>query len=118
MTNCGGSPSAARRARFYGARLLVPLVVLLFGFAFLGGSAFGTGTKPSITVLNDANHDGTYSAVENVAKNATYPSTVTYELTINDGDFHAHDPVASPTTRPRASPRRRILRRVAQQSSA
>jgi hypothetical protein len=80
-------------------RLLAPLLVLVLGFALFGGSASATGVKPSVAVANDANHDGTFSNTENVAKNATYPYSVTYQLTISAGDFsHKIQSIADNTT--------------------
>ncbi|HLX18828.1 MAG TPA: hypothetical protein VKR23_01640 [Gaiellaceae bacterium] len=79
--------------------MLITLVVLLVGFILFGGSAFASGTKPTVTVLNDANHDGTFTSIENVAKNATYPWTVTYQLTIDAGDFpHKIQSISDNTT--------------------
>lgn len=99
MTNCGGSPSANGPARRV-VRIVVPLCVLVFGLVLFAGSAVATPTgKPTISVANDANHDGTFSTVENVAKNATYPYTVTYQLTIFSGDFkHTIQSITDDTT--------------------
>jgi hypothetical protein len=98
MTDCG-SPSTTRKPRSFRLRLFVPLLVLVFGFVLLGGSAFASGVKPTISVANDANHDGTFGSIENVAKNATYPWTVTYQLTISAGDFpHVIQSIADDTT--------------------
>jgi hypothetical protein len=41
--------------------------------------------KPTITKTNDANHDGVYSASESLPKNASFPYTVSYQLTIFGG---------------------------------
>jgi hypothetical protein len=41
--------------------------------------------KPTITKTNDADHDGTFSVSESVPKNAKYPYTVTYQLSIFGG---------------------------------
>ncbi|HLJ03977.1 MAG TPA: hypothetical protein VKT31_11090 [Solirubrobacteraceae bacterium] len=45
---------------------------------------------PSLTLGNDANQDGTYTQVENVAKSASYPDTVTFQVSINTGTFGPH----------------------------
>ncbi len=64
----------------------VAVLAAIAAIAVAAAPAFAAG-KPTVTVLNDANHDGTFSAVENVAKNATYPWTVTYQLTLDAGSF-------------------------------
>lgn len=97
MTDCGSA--STRKARSFMPRSLALLLVLLFAFVAFGGSALASGTKPTISVANDANHDGTFSATENVAKNATYPWTVTYQLTISAGTFdHKIQSIADDTT--------------------
>jgi hypothetical protein len=52
-----------------------------------GGPANASAVKPTITAANDANHDGVFNVTENVAKNATYPWTVTFQLTLDAGTF-------------------------------
>lgn len=92
------SPKVAR------LRLLVrALVVIVLATAVsfsLAGSALSSGiTRPSLTKLNDANHDGTFSAVENVPRNVTYPWTVTYQLTLYAGSSsHRVDSISDSST--------------------
>ena len=68
---------------------VVAMVAVLAAIAVIAVAAAPAfaASKPSVTVLNDADHDGTFSAVENVAKSATYPWTVTYQLTLDAGSF-------------------------------
>jgi len=74
-------PSAA-------ALVLLTLVGVVAVFV-TAGSASGTLQLVSISVANDANHDGVFSNTENVNKNATYPLTVTYRLAL------ANSPIAA-----------------------
>lgn len=99
MTDCGGT-SSTRQAPLFNQRIVAPLLVLLLSFVLLGGSALAGGaTKPTVSVANDANHDGTFGTVENVAKNATYPWTVTYQLAISAGSFdHKIQSISDNTT--------------------
>jgi hypothetical protein len=61
--------------------------------AVLAGLVIGTGLansatgslRPSITKTNDADHDGVFNATETVPKDATYPYSVTYQLSIFGG---------------------------------
>ena len=75
-------------------RSVLLVTALIIGSVLIssaGGTASGaTGTPPSITKDNDANHDGIYSDTENVPKNVAYPWTVTYRLTIDAGTFGGH----------------------------
>jgi hypothetical protein len=56
-------------------------------FASMSSSAFAAAS--TLTVDNDANHDGIFSDTENVAKNATYPYTVTFRVTLTAGPVPA-----------------------------
>ena len=71
-----------------GRRALAVLVLLtLVGVvtALAGGASSASATVQvfSISLSNDANHDGTFSDTETVAKTATYPYTVTFQVTLN-----------------------------------
>jgi hypothetical protein len=48
----------------------------------LAASAFAV-VRPTVTVTNDANHDGTFTGSETVAKNAKFPYSVDYRATID-----------------------------------
>lgn len=48
------------------------------------GPAAATVQVVSIAASNDANHDGTFSNSENIAKNATFPLSVTFRLVLTD----------------------------------
>src|SRR4051794_18793609 len=39
--------------------------------------------RPTVTVTNDANHDGVFSSSETVPSNAHFPYTVAYSVTID-----------------------------------
>ena len=84
------------RKRGFGALLVVLLVVGAVATVLVGAGtgASASGTRPSVAKDNDANHDGTFSDTENVAKNVTYPWVVTYRLTIDAGTFSGHKIVA------------------------
>jgi hypothetical protein len=74
-----------QRARRRTRAVLVLLTLLgLTTTALVGGAGPASAAFPTFTIVkeNDANHDGTYSDTENVAKNATYPYKVTYRLTL------------------------------------
>jgi hypothetical protein len=49
-----------------------------------------SGTKPTLTKANDANHDGIFNASEAVPSGATYPYVVTYQVTIDPGTAGSH----------------------------
>ena len=61
-------------------------------FAVIAVLAVGVWAAPamaapgaSVTLGNDANQDGTFSQTENVAKTASYPDTITFQLAITSG---------------------------------
>jgi uncharacterized repeat protein (TIGR01451 family) len=69
-------------------RWLLSLTAAIAVGLLLTGSSLAVGTSLSgtdIAIENDANHDGAFSDVENVPKNATYPMSVTYRLTLTVG---------------------------------
>lgn len=87
-----------------GLSALVLFAVLVLFFATVAGDAAAPGS-PTLAVTNDANHDGTFSASEQVPSNASFPYTVTYQLTINTGSrngpngaFHHIDSITDSTT--------------------
>lgn len=62
------------------------LLVAAFAALALGAApAAASASGFSASLTNDANHDGTFSVTENVAKNVTYPWTVTFHLSITSG---------------------------------
>jgi hypothetical protein len=64
---------------------LVSLLILVGGVtALVAGAGTASAAFPVFTIVseNDANHDGTYSDTEAVAKNAAYPYTVTYKMSL------------------------------------
>jgi hypothetical protein len=63
--------------------VLLTLVGVVTALAGGAGSASATVQVFSISLSNDANHDGAFSDTENVAKTATYPYTVTFQVTLN-----------------------------------
>jgi hypothetical protein len=63
---------------------LLTLTGLLISFASARPAAADT-LKPTLTKDVDANGDGIFHDSENVAKNVSYPLTVTYRLTITAG---------------------------------
>jgi len=72
------------------ARLAAVATALTAVLAAVLASAAAAATPPSITVTNDANQDGVFTAVENVAKTATYPDTVTFQVAISGGSVRSH----------------------------
>jgi hypothetical protein len=66
---------------------LLTLTGLLISFASARPAA-AVGDKPTVTKSVDANGDGIFNDSENVAKNVTYPLTVTYQLTLTAGSFN------------------------------
>lgn len=65
---------------------LLTLTGLLVSFASARPAA-AVGDRPTVTKDVDANGDGIFNDTENVAKNVTYPLTVTYRLTLTAGSF-------------------------------
>jgi hypothetical protein len=94
MPDCGFGPKTPLRKRRR-PRLLATLLVLgsmAIGLVMMPAGAFATTNSASgtdIVVDNDANHDGTFSDSEIVPKNATYPWTVTYRLTLSSDKANA-----------------------------
>ena len=88
MPDCGFGPKDDLRDRRR-PRLLATLLVLgsmAIGLMLMPAGAFATtnsGTGSDVAVENDANHDGVFGDSEIVPKNATYPWTVTYRLTLS-----------------------------------
>src|SRR6266576_5658690 len=88
MPDCGFGPKDDLRERRR-LRLLATLLVLgsmAIGLMLTPAGAFATtnsGTGSDVAVENDANHDGVFGDSEIVPKNATYPWTVTYRLTLS-----------------------------------
>src|SRR5690242_11242950 len=85
----------------HGRRLLVSLVgaalasVALLATVFVGSSAAGpggSGSPVTITATNDANGDGVFTSNETIPASATYPLTVSYQVTI-DGHGLANAPI-------------------------
>src|SRR5438270_7338670 len=74
----------------HGLRSLLRTLCLAVSLAALGALLF-TGTSSaapsevSITAANDANQDATLSGSETIPAAATYPLTVSYQLTIVSG---------------------------------
>ena len=61
------------------------LVAVLVGIAVSAAGPVGATVQViSIVPSNDANHDGTFTNTENVAKNAAYPLSVTFQLVLTD----------------------------------
>ena len=87
MADCGAQRKRRTGVRGRMVKALVPVLLLAAGLALTGGvsTASAAAVKPSVSLDNDANHDGVFSDTENVAKSASYPWTVTYRLTINAG---------------------------------
>lgn len=82
MTNCG-KRRGRRSARIFSLAAILAVACIVVPSATFATSSSLSGTD--IAIENDANHDGVFSNVENVAKNATYPYTVTYRLTLTAG---------------------------------
>ncbi len=78
------APARRSRLSWRSFTLTLALAGLLAASLAATGSAAPPG-GPTLTKANDANHDGVFTAVENVPKNVTYPWTVTYQLTIFGG---------------------------------
>ena len=70
-----------------GLMLVASLAALILG-AFASTSS--AATPPSLTLGNDANQDGAFSATESVAKTATYPDAVTFQITFAAGSARSH----------------------------
>lgn len=70
-----------------GLMLVTSLAALILG-AFASTSS--AATPPSLTLGNDANQDGAFSPTESVAKPATYPDVVTFQITFNAGSARSH----------------------------
>jgi hypothetical protein len=49
----------------------------------LGAGPAGAAVRPTVTVTNDANHDGVFSSSETLPQKAKYPWTVDYSVTID-----------------------------------
>ena len=73
--------SGSRRAAVMIASALMVGALMVASVAEAGAAS----RKPTITKENDANHDGVYSASETLPKDASFPWTVTYRLTIFGG---------------------------------
>jgi len=86
MRNCGTRTWRKLRSGRNGVVLgafVLALAVLAAAAAVVAPAS--AATRPSVTLANDANHDGVFSQTENVAKNATYPWTVTYQVVLSAG---------------------------------
>lgn len=70
------------RARFAALAVAGSLAVVSFGVCASDALAV---SPPTITLTNDANQDGTFSTTENVAKTATYPDTITFQVSLYGG---------------------------------
>jgi hypothetical protein len=76
-------PRLSSPGRLRVAAMAVVLACMVVGTGLAQSS---TGTlKPSITKTNDADHNGVFNATETVPKNAKYPYSVTYQLSIFGG---------------------------------
>jgi hypothetical protein len=96
MPDCGFGPKDEPRKR--GSLRLFPTALLLgcigIALAFMPAAALATSNAPisktDVVVDNDANGDNVFGDTENVAKNASYPLTVSYRLTLTaDPNFGA-----------------------------
>jgi hypothetical protein len=67
---------------------LLTLTGLLVSFGTARSATADVVGKPTVTKQVDANGDGIFNDSENVAKNVTYPLTVTYQLTLTAGAFN------------------------------
>ena len=85
----GGDRSVGRVRRFAGLFVGMVLVVGVV-FVVAGGGSAAPLPGPSVTKLNDADHDGVFSVTENVPKSVTYPWVVTYQVTFNAGTALPH----------------------------
>ncbi len=89
-----GVPRRSRRlCRFVATSALLAALALAVSFAMVGAASAASNVKPTLTKQVDANADGVFNDTENVPKNATYPLTVTFQLTMDAGSF-AHKIVA------------------------
>ena len=74
--------------RLWGSRRAAVMIAsaLVVG-ALMAASVAGAApsAKPTITKTNDANHDGVFSSSESLPKDASFPYTVTYQLSIFGG---------------------------------
>ena len=86
-----GGRTADRRTVRRAAKVISVVTMLtlmgLFVASMSAAPAAADGAKPTITKDVDANGDNVFNDTENVAKNVTYPLTVTYRLTVTAGSF-------------------------------
>jgi hypothetical protein len=73
-------PHPLRVAKLRGGVLIAVLIAASLVFAAAASAAV---VRPTVTVVNDANHDGTFTGSETVPKNAHYPWSVPYKVTID-----------------------------------
>jgi hypothetical protein len=78
------SSSNLRRRRLRAVLLSLTVCGIVGVFVVAAGPASATVQVVSIAAANDANKDGVFTNTENVAKNATYPDTVTFQLTLSN----------------------------------
>jgi hypothetical protein len=74
----------AGRRKLLGVVGALVCVAALTGLVFASVSSAAPSTV-SITKTNDANHDGVFSATETIPTTASYPWTVTYQLSLFGG---------------------------------
>ena len=79
----GGLPARVWRSRRAGAIVASAVVACAALSAGVAGAA--TIVRPSITVANDADHDGVFSSSETLPPSAKFPYTVTYQATLYSG---------------------------------
>ncbi len=78
------SSTKLRRRRLPAVLFFLVLFGVVGMFVVAAGPASATIPVVSIAAANDANKDAVFNNVENVAKNATYPDTVTFQLTLKN----------------------------------
>ncbi len=76
------SSTKLRRRRLPAVLVLLAICGIVGSVLTAAGPASATVQVISIAAANDANKDGVFTNTENVAKNATYPDTVTFQLAL------------------------------------